>query len=104
MSDTMWGLEQSLRAEIRENRTDILAEQYPEDRIVEMIDGWVPVYTAEIMRIAADDPWLATAEPEVGPAFDGSPTPVNVIAGNIYDRLSAAGFEELETIRQEDEG
>ena len=104
MADTMWDLEQSLRAEIRENRADILAYKYPEDMVTEMVDMAVPIYTSEIMRLAADDPWLASTEPEVGPAFDGSPTPVNVIAGNIYDRLCVAGFEELEAIRQEDDG
>jgi len=46
------------------------------------------------MELAAGDINLATDEPEVGPAFDGSPTPVNIIAGNIYDRLLEAAYDE----------
>jgi hypothetical protein len=30
---------------------------------------------------------MATEEPELGPAFDGKPTPVNIIAANIYEHL-----------------
>ena len=37
----------------------------------------------------------------VGPAFDGSPTPVNIIAANVYERLTADLFEEFERIETE---
>ena len=30
---------------------------------------------------------IATSEPELGPAFDGRPTPTNIIAANIYELL-----------------
>lgn len=54
----------------------------------EVADGSVPVYTYDLLIMAAeDDIYLATTEPELGPAFDGSPTPANVIAANVYERI-----------------
>lgn len=82
------------------------ADENPDDNdpgaaIAEIADGAVPVYTAEILRIAARDIALATAEPEIGPAFDGTPTPVNIIAANIYEHIAAALWEEWRDIEQE---
>ena len=53
----------------------------------EIVDGMVPVYNADLLRLALDDLWLATSEPEIGPAFDGRPTAVNIIAANVYENL-----------------
>lgn len=91
---TMWDLEASLMDEIREEAEagGLLEEDYPEDRIVDMVDEWVPIYTSELLEVAASDPELAVVEPELGPAFDGTPTPVNIIAANIYERLMGVGF------------
>lgn len=57
------------------------------DRIHELADSWTPIYYSEILSLAADNLDLATDEPELGPAFDGSPTPINIIAANIYEAI-----------------
>jgi hypothetical protein len=64
----------------------------------EIVDSTVPVYNAELLQLAADNNRLATAEPELGPAFsgcstDGTATPVNIIAANIYEHLSEIAWE-----------
>lgn len=48
-------------------------------------EGYTP---GDLMELAADDIDLATTEPELGPAFDGSPTPTNIIAANVYEAVS----------------
>lgn len=82
-----------------EGRVDIddvmseLERHEPHDRIHEMADGGVPVYTSDLMGLAAENPYLATGEPELGPAFDGSPTPVNIVAANVYERLEETAWD-----------
>lgn len=66
----------------------------PSEVAHEVADGLVPVYTSDLLQIAAlDDMNLAVTEPECGPAYDGSPTPVNIIAANIYERLNEEAWE-----------
>jgi hypothetical protein len=65
----------------------------PGDVIYEIADGAVPVYTRELLELALDDVSLATDTPEFGPAFDGSPTPANVIAANVYESICADLWE-----------
>ena len=62
----------------------------------EIVDGMVPVYTADLLRLALDDLWLASTEPEIGPAFDGRPTAVNIIAANVYEELYQKVYEKCE--------
>ena len=57
------------------------------DTAHEIADGAVPVYYNRIAEVGASDLALILDEPEIGPAFDGSPTPVNIIAANIYERV-----------------
>ena len=73
------------------------------DAAHEIADGAVPVYYSDLLELAAGDNNLATDEPELGPAFDGSPTPVNIIAANVYERLFAVAYEELQAMEDEDE-
>ena len=54
--------------------------RYPEDRMHEIADGAVPIHYGDILQCAVDDINLALSEPEVGPAFDGSPTPIKQLA------------------------
>ena len=58
-----------------------------EDWIHEIADSSVPVYTYNIMECAMEDMCLATTETEIGPAFGGEPTAVNIIAANIYEKI-----------------
>lgn len=99
-------LEQRARDAVREwhgenRRAD---EEAFSDAVHEIVDGIVPVYNAALLEVAADSPTVALTEPEIGPAFDGSPTPINIIAANIYEALTEAAYAEWRTIADEDEG
>ncbi len=78
-------------------------DDYASDVIAEIADSSVPVYTYDLMRIAAEDNSLATDEPELGPAFDGSPTPVNIIAANVYEAISNDLHAYLQELQRDDE-
>lgn len=104
---TMSSITDSAQAELRdrwENYRDEFGPSgdYVGDVIHEIADSAVPVYTANLMQLAADDINLATAEPEIGPAFDGSPTPVNIIAANVYEAIEAALWETWREIEEAD--
>jgi len=75
----------------------------PHDVIHEFADSGTPCMNATLLQLAADNYDLALAEPEVGPAFDGKPTPVNIIAANVYEAIEAGLWEEWERIKQERE-
>ena len=72
-----------------------------EDDIFEIADGAVPVYNSDLLEVAVDSPYVALSEPECGPAFDGTPTPINIIAANIYEAIIEALY--VEARRLEDE-
>ena len=69
--------------------------------IGECADSTTPVMNYTLLRIAANDNEVALREPDIGPAFDGTPTPINIIAANIYELLNEALYEELESIKNE---
>ena len=83
------------------NDYDLLDEVYPSDIIFEVADSSVPVYTADLLEYGSKNWELMTEEPELGPAFDGSPTPVNIIAANIYEAVSNYLHGELDDILEE---
>lgn len=102
MSDySMQQLERDVAEEVRGRADELRQETYPEDMVMELADGWVPIYTYDILQYAANDLALAVDEPECGPAFDGSPTPINIIAANIWDRLQAVASEALYELQEE---
>jgi len=98
----MYELKKNLCEEIRESASELLREAYPEDQITEMVDSSVPIYTSDLMQLAADYPVLATAEPEII-AFDGTSTPVNIVAGNVYEALMVEAMDEWQRIKDEAE-
>ena len=63
------------------------------DAIFEIADSNTPVYTYDILQLAMDNWEIGTVEPDIGPAFDGSPTPVNIAAANIFEAIEAALWE-----------
>lgn len=71
-----------------------------QDTVHEIADSCVPVYTNDLLDIAATDNRVGVDEPELGPAFDGSPTPTNIIAANIYERLTEALYERANELEQ----
>ena len=78
-----------LRGYARENLDEVVEDGISDigDLIHDIVDSLVPVYTSDLMSLAAENICLATDEPELGPAFDGSPTPVNIVAANVYEWL-----------------
>ena len=102
---TITALESDARDELRDRWTN-----YREDFaggcesgvIHEVADSMVPVYTSQLLELANEDNGLATDEPELGPAFDGAPTPVNVIAANVYERLTAVLWDAWREIENEE--
>lgn len=83
---------------------DAIRELGDSDIIHEVVDGCVPVYNSTLLELAANTPDLALNEPELGPAFDGSATPINIIAANVFEALEADIYEyakELEVEFQE---
>ncbi len=75
------------------------------DVISAIADGAVPVYTSELMQLAADNLDLATSEPldGRGPAFDGRPTPVNIVAANVYDHIEEALWNAWHDMQDEED-
>ena len=73
------------------------------DIIHEIADSNVPIYNSDILEVAADNLYMATNEPELGPAFDGSPTPVNIIAANIYEAITERLYEVARELQESDD-
>ena len=94
-------IERDALAELKEDiQADPLNEDWG-DRIFEIADSHCPIYTSTILQLAADNLFLATEEPELGPAFDGSPTPVNIITANIFEHIYQCLWENLEDLQEE---
>ena len=74
--------------------------QYPSDMIQEIVEAWLPLYTYDLLTLARENLYLATAEPELGPAFDGSPTPINIIAANVYEYLWEKAWNHFNTLEE----
>ena len=89
--------------ELRDWHADHQGEDEPHDAIHEIADSAVPVYTGDLLRLAAENIALAVDEPELGPAFDGTPTPVNIIAANIYEHIEAVLWEAWREMLDEEE-
>ena len=94
--------------ERRQNAIEELDEEFYndpdqdlDDMIFELADQAVPVYTSDILQAAADHSDFALLEPDIGPAFDGSPTPVNIIAANIYEFFTNELYEEYYRLQEE---
>ena len=63
------------------------------DIIFDVSDSNVPFYTSDLLDVASNDNWVATNDPSLGPAFDGSPTPTNIIAANIFEGIEERLWE-----------
>ncbi|KKK84065.1 hypothetical protein LCGC14_2787120 [marine sediment metagenome] len=103
MSQSLYEIIKLAREELRGRAKDNKDETEPHDSIHEIADSSVPVYTGDLLQLAADNLELATAKPELGPAFDGSPTPVNIVAANVFEAIEAGLWEEWKEIESERE-
>ena len=97
----MYDILQGAREELREWVDDNPDHNEPHDRIFEIADGWVPVYHSELIDLAGECHSLATDVPELGPAFSGEPTPVNIIAANVFEMITADLWEEWNKIEEQ---
>jgi hypothetical protein len=99
MQDTLSNLQDELLQWILNNPDN----DQPHDYIFELADGGVPVYNHDLLAWALEDMDFALSEPEIGPAFDGTPTPINIIAANIFEYLQGelwAYFENNKDMRR----
>jgi hypothetical protein len=72
-----------------------------EDDIFEVADGAVPIYNSDLLEVASNSPDMALLAPECGPAFDGTPTPINIIAANIYEAITAELYGVAQALEEE---
>jgi len=77
------------------------SEPYRSDLIHEIADSSVPVYNHDLITLAYNDMNLAVDEPELGPAFDGTPTPCNIIAANVYEAIANELYQTLYELEKE---
>ncbi len=102
LHDLIIGATEDLQERMTELGCQSSDENDVSDLIHEVADSWVPIYYSQLIEVASHNLWVATSEPELWPAFDGSPTPVNIIATNIYESIIEAlreqvnGHEELQ--------
>lgn len=91
------------KKELRDWAKDNPDDTEPHDTIFEIADSSCPIYYSTILEYAANDTDLATSVPDIGPAFDGKATPVNIIASNIFERIEQELWDEWRLIEQERE-
>ena len=89
----MYTLEQDLISALECEKDDILSADYPEDRITEMADGYVPVYYSELAQLLAGN--IGLAQPDDLGLIEGVTDVWKIIQASIYERLSAVAFEWL---------
>lgn len=108
MSETLGSIIDGAIAELNEwHKNNPNADPDYDGTMHEIADSSVPVYNSDLLDIAANDNEVAFREPEIGPAFDGTPTPINIIAANIYELVQEALYErwaEIQREEEEDEG
>jgi hypothetical protein len=101
MSQTLEQLTKDAIEELEDWVESNPGEDATDSAISEIADSSVPIYTGDILAVAASNYFLATDEPEIGPAFDGSPTPTNIIAANIYEHIYQALYERWYELEKE---
>lgn len=101
LQDCIDSAEADLREQWEDNECRVASDV--EDDIFEIADGHVPIYNATLLEIASSNNDMAFLEPECGPAFDGTPTPINIIAANIYEAITAALYSLAQTLEEEED-
>ena len=97
---TLFELVESAIEKLEEWANDNIGSD-PDEIAFSIADNHVPVYTSSLLELALDDLDLAITEPEIGPAFDGSSTPANIIAANVFDYIRNALYEAWDDIEKE---
>lgn len=91
----LYDVEQEVISEVEERFKGEGFGRYENDVIREIVEGFIPCYTADLLKCALDDLWLATEEPEAY-GFGGEHSAVNAIVGNLYQHLYEIAIEALE--------
>lgn len=73
--------------------------EYATDLIHEITDNTCLLDNYTFLKLACDNLDLALNEPELGPAFDGSATPINIICANLYEYISNELFQYLHILQ-----
>lgn len=106
-SNARESLKEDVSYELSKNKYDDAAEFENDfdlhDLIFSICDSSVPVYTSHLLELASDNISLAVDTPELGPAFDGSPTPANIIAANVFEAIEQDLFEYWEELKDDEE-
>jgi len=91
---TLYKLVNGAIAELRERRDDHPNKNEPHEAIHEIAYRKVPDNYHVLLDLAAHHIHLAIDDPEMGPLnginFDGTPSPVNIIAANVYEHIEHA--------------
>ena len=103
MTTTLYDLTQIAIEDLMTWIEDNPDDDEPHDAMHEIADSSVPVYTYDLLQFAGNNLNLAVDTPELGPAFDGTPTPVNIIAANVYEYIEAALWDKWREIEDERE-
>jgi len=89
----MYTLEKNLISGLECEKDDILTSNYPEDRIAELADSYIPVYYSELAQLLASDTSLS--EPDDTGVVEGVTDVWKILQASVSERLSAVGYKWL---------
>lgn len=75
------------------NRDDLYDMLQDQGIITELVDGIVPVYDDDLFELASENYEIGHKSPELGPAFGGEATPINIIAANVFEELESMAWD-----------
>ena len=85
---TLYELQENIKTAVQEAK-EYAGENFDLGEAAwEIADDLVPVYTGDILELAYEHHDFALLIPESGPAYDGTPTPLNIIAANIFEYIA----------------
>ena len=99
---TWYELKNNLKEELENLKEEILNEEYPEDRMHEITDSWIPIYNSDLAKLLADNPELGIIE-DSGLIDLENINIFKIIQVSIYESLSQIAYEWLEEARSEAE-
>lgn len=90
---TMYQLEKNLIDELNDNKKEILDSKYPEDLMMEYVDGWIPIYNSDLIEALSEDHTLAYVD-DTG-ILGENPDVHQIIRCSIYEKLSSIAHKWL---------
>ena len=89
----MYTLEKDLISGLECEKDEILTADYPEDRITELTDSYIPVYYGQLAELLLSD--IGLAEPDDLGLVEGVTDVWKIIQASVYERLSSVAFQWL---------